>query len=110
MLILWKTFLTPCICRVCCAAWISHQMVALKEARVPFVSKSLVNYMYRRPSEIKLNSTESKLPLRTLAQKLGLNGALDRKKIGFSADIEATNSRFQEYAEFQEVVLETLKW
>ena len=85
-------------------------MAASKEARVPFVSKQLINYMYRRPSEIKINSTESKLPLRALAAKLGLTGALNRKKIGFSAQIEKNNSRFVEYAEFQKIVLEALKW
>jgi asparagine synthase (glutamine-hydrolysing) len=85
-------------------------MAASKEARVPFVSKQLINYMYRRPSDIKINSSESKLPLRVMAAKLGLKGALNRKKIGFSAQIEKNNSRFGEYAEFQKIVLEALKW
>jgi asparagine synthase (glutamine-hydrolysing) len=45
-----------------------------------------------------------------MAAKLGLKGALNRKKIGFSAQIEKNNSRFGEYAEFQKIVLEALKW
>lgn len=85
-------------------------MAASKEARVPFVSKNLINYMYRRPHEIKINKSDSKLPLRQLATKLNLHGALARKKIGFSAQIESSKSRFIEYAEFQSIVLESLKW
>lgn len=85
-------------------------MAASKEARVPFVSKNLVDYMYRRPHEIKINKSESKLPLRQLASKLNLHGALARKKIGFSAQIESSKTRFIEYSEFQNIVLESLKW
>jgi asparagine synthase (glutamine-hydrolysing) len=85
-------------------------MAASKEARVPFVSKRLISYMYRRPSEIKINDLQSKLPLRTLATKLGLQGVLKRKKIGFSAQIKSANTRFDEYADFQNIVMESLKW
>jgi asparagine synthase (glutamine-hydrolysing) len=85
-------------------------MAASKEARVPFVNKRLISYMYRRPSGIKINGTHSKLPLRELASKQGLQGVLSRKKIGFSAQIESGKTRFDEYKEFQSIVLETLKW
>jgi asparagine synthase (glutamine-hydrolysing) len=85
-------------------------MAASKEARVPFVNKKLVNYMYRRSSEIKINNSDSKLPLRNMAVKLKLNGALNRKKIGFSAHVDESKSRFEEYEDFQSVVLEALKW
>lgn len=85
-------------------------MAASKEARVPFVNKELISYMYRRPSEVKISNGESKIPLRIFAKKLGLAGALERKKIGFSAQIEKSKTRFQEYSEFQNIVLGVLKW
>jgi asparagine synthase (glutamine-hydrolysing) len=85
-------------------------MAASKEARVPFVSKDLVEYMYRRPHTLKFNAQNSKLPLRTYAEKLGLTGALSRKKIGFSAQLNSINSRQQDYRIFQETILEELKW
>lgn len=85
-------------------------MAASKEARVPFVSKKLVSYMYRRPSKIKINNKFSKLPLRTMASKFGLHGALQRKKIGFSAQLLTCNSRFKEYQFFQSIVMDELKW
>jgi asparagine synthase (glutamine-hydrolysing) len=85
-------------------------MAASKEARVPFVNKRLVSYMYRRPWELKINSLEAKLPLRHLAKKLGLVGALNRKKIGFSAEYSNKKSKYVEYQEFQNVVLKALKW
>lgn len=85
-------------------------MAASKEARVPFVSKRLISYMYRRPSVVKITSKESKLPLRKMAKRLGLHGALNRKKIGFSAQIQTNNSPINEYATFQDTVLEALGW
>ena len=85
-------------------------MAASKEARVPFVNKQIVNYLYRRPFEIKINHAESKIPLRKIAKKMGLDGALERKKIGFSAQAKTGVSRFEEYSEFQSIILEALKW
>lgn len=85
-------------------------MAASKEARVPFVSKSLISYMYRRPSEMKIDNVQSKIPLRTMALRLGLKGVLDRKKVGFSAQLDKNTTRLTEYAEFQQIIMETLKW
>jgi asparagine synthase (glutamine-hydrolysing) len=85
-------------------------MAASKEARVPFVNKRLIGYMYRRNHAIKINDFESKIPIRNLAAKLGLSGALSRKKIGFSAQVDKVNSRFKEYEEFQQLIMEELQW
>ncbi len=85
-------------------------MAASKEARVPFVSKALVEYMYRRPHQIKIDGVESKIPLRRFAKQLGLQEALDRKKIGFSAQMDSSKSRQDDYLYFQEVIMEALEW
>lgn len=85
-------------------------MAASKEARVPFVSKALVEYMYRKPIQTKIDRLESKIPLRRFAKKLGLQGALDRKKIGFSAQVDSSRTRHQDYRDFQGFVMETLGW
>ena len=85
-------------------------MAASKEARVPFVSKALISYCYHHPMSFKMNEQLSKLPLRTMAKRLGLEGALQRKKIGFSAQSSIANNKFSEYLMFQKVVMETLQW
>jgi len=85
-------------------------MAASKEARVPFVDKSLIKYMYRKPSITKINDSESKIPIRRFAKKLGLDGALERKKIGFSAQVNKNNSRKKDYKNFQDIILNTLQW
>lgn len=85
-------------------------MAASKEARVPFVDKALVAYMYRQPAQIKIDDEYSKIPLRLFAKKLGLDGALNRKKIGFSAQLNQAVSRYDDYGSFQKIVLESLKW
>ena len=85
-------------------------MAASKEARVPFVGKDLVAYMYRQASQIKINDEHSKIPLRLFARKLGLHGALSRKKIGFSAQLNQAASRYDDYGSFQKIVLESLRW
>jgi len=85
-------------------------MAASKEARVPFVDKALVAYMYRQSAQIKIDNEHSKIPLRVFAKKLGLNGALNRKKIGFSAQLNQAASRYDDYGSFQKIVLESLKW
>ncbi|MDO9461925.1 MAG: asparagine synthase-related protein, partial [Alphaproteobacteria bacterium] len=41
-------------------------MAASREARVPFVSRDLVQYMYRREAHLRLDASESKIPLRRL--------------------------------------------
>jgi asparagine synthase (glutamine-hydrolysing) len=80
-------------------------MAASKEARVPFVTPKLINYMYRRPASLKLNALHSKLPLRMISNNLGLTGVLDREKIGFSANIKPISSSKMDYSVFQKVVL-----
>jgi asparagine synthase (glutamine-hydrolysing) len=85
-------------------------MVASKEARVPFVNKKLVQYMYRRPAAIRMDQLNSKLPLRSLAAKVGLKGVLSRKKVGFSATPSSTVSASAEYENFQSVVFKELSW
>ena len=85
-------------------------MAASKEARVPFVTRTLIDYMYRRPTEIKINSEYSKIPLRSICTNLGLNGPVNRKKIGFSSTINGVKSRFEEYSNFRKFNLEVLNW
>lgn len=85
-------------------------MAASKEARVPFVCKKLISYLYRQPAETKINNNESKIPIRKLAESLELKGALERKKIGFSATLNKKVSRQQDYEEFRKIVMEVLKW
>lgn len=85
-------------------------MAASKEARVPFVSKKLIAYLYRQPVRYKINNAESKIPIRKYAEKLNLLGALERKKIGFSATLDKTKTKQQDYAEFRKIILEELAW
>lgn len=85
-------------------------MAASKEARVPFVSKELISYLYRKPAEVKISNTESKIPVRDYARKLNLHGALSRKKIGFSAKIKKDSSRTGDYTQFQKTVMGALEW
>ncbi len=80
-----------------------------KEVRMPFISKDLFNLMYRKSFKLRLNKTESKIPVRILASKLMLSGALERKKIGFSAVIN-NKDRKESYKQFQDVVLGALEW
>ena len=84
-------------------------MAASKEARVPFVNKDLISYMYRLNPILKINQDESKIPLRQLLKNLNLHGPLNRKKIGFSATINThKQDRKKEYDHFQQIVLESL--
>lgn len=85
-------------------------MVAGKEVRIPFVSTGLIEYMYRMPADIKINEVESKLPLRKFARSLNLQGALERRKIGFSAAMTNKDNKFNEYSIFQNTVIEALEW
>lgn len=85
-------------------------MAASKEARVPFVDKALIAYMYRQTAQIKINDEYSKIPLRQFARKLGLDGTLSRKKIGFSAQLNQAASKYDDYGSFQKIVLESLRW
>jgi asparagine synthase (glutamine-hydrolysing) len=84
-------------------------MSASKEARVPFVTKTLYEYMYRRQSSIKINLVESKIPLRELLRELGVISPLSRKKIGFSAK-RINKNLDDDYKDFQNICLEELGW
>lgn len=84
-------------------------MAASKEARVPFVTKKLMDYVYRADVEKKINDTESKIPLRKMILDLGLENVLTRKKIGFSATQQGDN-KDNEYEKFQDFNLEVLGW
>lgn len=84
-------------------------MAASKEARVPFVNKSLISLMYRKSPSLKINNTYSKIPLRNILKNLKLTSPLNRSKIGFSATInQNSQSRFNEYSFFQKTILESL--
>ena len=85
-------------------------MAASKEARVPFVYRKIIAYMYRQSSSIKIDSKESKIPLRRILEDNGLDNVTKRKKIGFSATLDAKHSRFDEYERFQDFNLEVLGW
>ena len=85
-------------------------MAASKEARVPFVSKDLIEYLYRRDPATKINEQISKIPLRKFAEKSGLVGVLERKKIGFSAQSNQLQNRKESYEHFRSVVLGELQW
>lgn len=82
-------------------------MAAGKEARVPFLHKSLVEYCYRRP-EVNRSYNGSKTPIRVLLMRRGLSAPCNRKKIGFSANTGST--KYAEYKEFQDIVLKELGW
>jgi len=85
-------------------------MAASKEARVPFADRRLVDYCYRAASSARLDAQHSKLPLRALLSRRGLNAPLHRPKIGFAASLTAQTSRADEYRRFQDLVLEELSW
>jgi asparagine synthase (glutamine-hydrolysing) len=85
-------------------------MAASKEARVPFADRRLVEYAYRLPAAAKLDGIHAKLPLRQHLQRLGLDGPLQRPKIGFSAQASPTMGRHAEYRVFQDLILEALSW
>lgn len=84
-------------------------MAAFKEARVPFVTKSLIAYNYRRPFSCKVLNDKSKIPLRIFSNRLGLASALSRKKIGFSANFSQRQSTITHYKYFRNIVLEALQ-
>lgn len=85
-------------------------MAASKEARVPFVSERLFSAFAYRPPELKLSARDAKLPLRCLAQTIGLREVLSRPKVGFSASLRPEEGRHYEYEAFQKFNLEQLGW
>ena len=68
-------------------------MAAGKEARVPFCSQTIVDYMYRRPFEIKINNDKAKYPLRQILEKTDLSFILSTPKIGFSTLIPGLDQK-----------------
>jgi len=84
-------------------------MAASKEARVPFVSKNIIENLYRKDPGIKINKNHSKIPLRKYIEKINLNFVLKTKKIGFSAEINNKLGKFKNYSIFQNIVLKTFK-
>jgi asparagine synthase (glutamine-hydrolysing) len=85
-------------------------MAASREARVPFADRRLVQLCYRQPAAIKLDAQHSKLPLRRLLSRLGVEGPLGRPKIGFAVQTTPGASRQVTYQHFQDVVLQELSW
>lgn len=82
-------------------------MAASKEARVPFVNRALYSYLYRKDPSIKLNDTQSKIPLRNLLGK-SYNYLLKNKKIGFSASFGKSVDKLTEYKNFHNLNLKIL--
>ena len=58
-------------------------MAASKEARVPFVSKNIIENLYRKNPKIKINKSFSKIPLRKYIKNIKLDFVLDTKKLDF---------------------------
>lgn len=84
-------------------------MCASKEARVPFVTARLFNLVYRQPIQARYFDGYPKSPLRRLANEMHLNGAIARKKIGFSASFLGTTPQ-AEYQYFQNFCISELDW
>ncbi len=84
-------------------------MAASKEARVPFVSKDIIENLYRKNPILKINKNYSKIPLRKYIEKINLDFVLKTKKIGFSAEINTKFNKFHNYSKFQNIVLKTFK-
>ena len=84
-------------------------MAASKEARVPFVSKNIIESLYRKKPKIKINQKISKIPLRNYIKSIKLDFILNSKKIGFSAVTESKLDRYDNYSVFQNIVLKTFK-
>ena len=84
-------------------------MAASKEARVPFVSKEIIENLYRKNPKLKIDKNYSKKPLRNYIKNINLNFILNMKKIGFSADTENKKDKFHNYSIFQNIVLNTFK-
>ena len=84
-------------------------MAASKEARVPFVSKKIIDYFYRKNPNIKIDQAFSKKPLRQYINSINLSFILNTKKIGFSANMQKNLDKFDEYKFFQNIVLKEFK-
>ena len=84
-------------------------MAASKEARVPFVTKNIIENFYRKDPRIKINKYFSKIPLRKYIENINLKFILNSPKIGFSAATENKYGKFHNYKIFQNIVLNTFK-
>ena len=84
-------------------------MSSSKEARVPFVTKAIFEYLYRRDSDIKIDSRNSKKPFRKFLKNISVLTPLSRKKIGFSA-VRKNFKRDEDYKNFQTTCLDQLGW
>jgi asparagine synthase (glutamine-hydrolysing) len=84
-------------------------MSSSKEARVPFVTKAIFEYLYRRDSDIKIDSRNSKKPFRKFLENISVLTPLSRKKIGFSA-VRKNFKRDEDYKNFQTTCLDQLGW
>jgi len=84
-------------------------MAASKEARVPFVTKNIIENLYRKNPKIKINKNFSKIPLRNYIKNINLDFILDSKKIGFSASTENKHDKYYNYSIFQNIVLKAFK-
>lgn len=84
-------------------------MAASKEARVPFVTKKIIDNLYRINQNIKIDQTFSKKPLRKYLKSSNLNFVLKTKKIGFSANLNESFDKYDEYKLFQNIVLSTFR-
>jgi asparagine synthase (glutamine-hydrolysing) len=84
-------------------------MAASKEARVPFVSKNVIENLYRKNPTIKINKDYSKIPLRKYIEKINLDFVLKTKKIGFSAEVNSKLGKFYNYSMFQNMVIKVFK-
>ena len=80
-------------------------MAASKEVRVPFVTKNIIENLYRKNPKIKINKNFSKIPLRKYIKNINLDFILNSKKIGFSASTENKHGKFYNYSIFQNIVL-----
>jgi len=76
-------------------------MSASKEARVPFVTKKLFNYMYRRPYSLRGSLNAPKKILRKELLGRGFEHVTNQKKIGFTT-FNPNLSRAEGYQTFQE--------
>ena len=85
-------------------------MASSKEARVPFVDKSIISYLYRLPSFIKINNKEAKIPLREIVKKFNLFNVLDKNKIGFNSRVNLKDDRLNEYKKFYNFQFKELGW
>jgi len=75
-------------------------MSASKEARVPFVTKKLFNYMYRRPYSVRGSLNAPKKILRKELLERGFEHITRQKKIGFTT-FNPNLSRLEGYQTFQ---------